>query len=92
VPRPKSHTTLIGLLMERTDTNLLDRKEGMVGQRSNGSLYCLVDSAVGGSLIMRLFQNSAVYPSNASRDCYGCRGAPTFKAQTAYFLYHRYEH
>jgi hypothetical protein len=39
---------------------------------------------------MRLFQNSAVYPSYASRHCYGRRGVPTFKAQSACFLEHRY--
>jgi hypothetical protein len=39
---------------------------------------------------MRLFQNSAVYPAYASRHCYGRRGVPTFKAQRATFLDHRY--
>jgi hypothetical protein len=39
---------------------------------------------------MRLFQNSAVYPAYASRHRYGCRDVPTFKAQSACFLDHRY--
>jgi Glycosyl transferases group 1 len=40
--------------------------------------------------VVRLFQNSALYPSYRSRHSNGCRGIPTFKAQSAYFLDHRY--
>ena len=39
---------------------------------------------------MRLFQNSAVYPAYASRHRYGYRATPTFLAQSACFLEHRY--
>ena len=39
---------------------------------------------------MRLFQNSAVYPAYASRHRHGQRATPTFLAQSACFLEHRY--
>jgi hypothetical protein len=39
---------------------------------------------------MRLFQNSAVYPAYTFRHCHGCQAAPTFQAQSACFLEHRY--
>lgn len=39
---------------------------------------------------MRLFQNSAVYPAYASRHGYGRQAVPTFQAQNASFLEHRY--
>jgi len=39
---------------------------------------------------MRLFQNSALYPAYASRHGYGRRAVPTFQAQSAGFLDHRY--